>query len=193
MKKLLYLSFALAFSMGFAQDKDDEDKKDLGTITGGFESIVQWYNDDTGLGKFAEDEHLRSNNYLKLDYNYGNWFAGIQVESYAPQPLLNYSPKLDETNVALYYAMYKTKKLEVTAGYFYEQFGSGLILRAWENRPLGINNAFRGGRIKFKPSNSLAFTGMYGRQREGFKLSEGEIFGFNSDIDLTTAFKLDTS
>jgi hypothetical protein len=193
MKKILYLFFALAFSAGFAQDQDDEDKKDWGTLTGGFESIVQWYNDDTGLGKFAEEEHFRSNNYLKLDYNYGKWFAGIQVESYAPMPLLNYSPKLDDTNVATYFAMYKTRKLEVTAGYFYEQFGSGLILRAWENRPLGINNAFRGGRIKYAPSDALSFTGMYGRQREGFKLSEGEVFGFNSEIDLTKAFSLENS
>ncbi|WP_433991520.1 DUF6029 family protein [Kordia algicida OT-1] len=193
MKKLLFLSFALAFSIGFAQEQDDEDKKDWGRLTGGFESNIQWYNDDKKLGKFAEDEHFRSNNYLKLDYNYGNWFAGIQVESYAPMPLLNYSPKLDDSGIALYYAMYKTRKLEVTAGYFYEQFGSGLILRGWENRPLGINNAFRGGRIKYDPSNSLSFTAMYARQRDGFEVSEGEIFGFNSEIDLTNLFKLETS
>lgn len=113
MKKLLYLSLALACTFAFAQDQgDEEEKKDWGTLTGGFESIVQWYNDDTALGKFAEDEHVRSNNYLKLDYNYGNWFAGIQVESYAPMPLLNYSPKLDDSGIAQYYAMYKTRKLE---------------------------------------------------------------------------------
>ncbi|WP_046743662.1 DUF6029 family protein [Kordia zhangzhouensis] len=192
MKKLLYLSFALVASVGFAQDDDDK-KKDWGTLTGGFESNIQWYNDDTKLGKFAEEEHFRSNNYLKLDYNYGNWFAGIQVESYAPMPLLNYSPKLDDTGIALYYAKYKTRKLEVTAGYFYEQFGSGLILRGWENRPLGINNAFRGGRIKYQPSNALEFTALYARQRDGFKVSEGDIFGFNSEIDLTNALKLETS
>lgn len=194
MKKLLYLSLVLACSVAVAQNQDDDEKKkDWGTLTGGFESIVQWYNDDTGLGKFAEEEHVRSNNYLKLDYNYGNWFAGIQVESYAPMPLLNYSPKLDDSGIAQYYAMYKTRKLEVTAGYFYEQFGSGLILRGWENRPLGINNSFRGGRIKYNPTDALSFTGMYARQRDGFEVSEGEIFGFNSEIDLTNVFKLQTS
>ncbi|WP_046757137.1 DUF6029 family protein [Kordia jejudonensis] len=192
MKKLLYLSFALAFSVGIAQE-DEEKKKDWGTVTGGFESNIQWYNDDTSLGKFAEDEHFRSNNYLKLDYNYGNWFAGIQVESYAPMPLLNYSPKLDDTGIATFYAMYKTRKIEVTAGYFYEQFGSGLILRGWENRPLGINNSFRGARVKYQPSDAIALTGMYARQRDGFEVSEGEIFGFNSEIDLTNALNLETS
>ncbi|MEM6717889.1 MAG: DUF6029 family protein [Bacteroidota bacterium] len=192
-KKLLCLSLALACSIAFAQNQNEEDKRNYGTLTGGFESIVQWYNDDPGLGKFAEDEHVRSNNYLKLDYNIGNWFAGIQVESYAPMPLLNYSPKLDDTDIAQYYAMFKNRKLEITVGYFYEQFGSGLILRGWENRPLGINNSFRGARIKYEPSNSLSFTGLYARQRDGFEVSEGEIYGFNSEIDLTNLFKLETS
>lgn len=191
MKRLLYLSFVLTFFAGVAQEQ--ENNKDWGTLTGGFESNSQWYNDDTELGKFEEDEHFRSNNYLKLDYNYKNWFAGIQVESYAPKPLLNYSPKLDDTNIALYYAMYKTKKLEVTAGYFYEQFGSGLILRSWENRQLGINNALRGARVTYKPTDFMAFTALYGRQREGFKLSEGDIFGFNTDIDLSNALKLENA
>lgn len=193
MKKLLYLFCALTTVVSFAQEEDQADKKDWGTISGGLESNSQWYNDDTKLGSFEEDEHFRSNNYLKLDYNYKNWFAGIQVESYAPQPLLNYSPKLDDTNIATYYAMYKNNKLEVTAGYFYEQFGSGLILRAWEDRQLGLNNAFRGGRIKYTPTNSLSFTAMYANQREGFKVSEGDIFGFNTDIDLSNAFKLENS
>lgn len=201
MKKLLYLSFALAFSVGITQAQEEEQKKDWGTLTGGFESNIQWYNDDKELGPFTDpllapgekDEHFRSNNYLKLDYNYGNWFAGIQVESYAPKPLLNYSEKLDDTGIALFYGMYKNKKLEITAGYFYEQFGSGLILRAWENRPLGINNAFVGGRVKYQPSNSISLTGMYAKQRDGFKISEGEIFGFNSEIDLSNAFNLENS
>ncbi|WGU71571.1 DUF6029 family protein [Capnocytophaga canimorsus] len=37
----------------------------------------------------------------------------------------------------------------MTAGHFYEQFGSGLALRLWEDRALGINNALFGGRIKW--------------------------------------------
>ena len=193
MKKLIYLSLALVCTVGFAQNPDEEDKKDWGRLTGGFESIVQWYNDDTSLGKFAEEEHVRSNNYLKLDYNYGNWFAGMQIESYAPMPLLNYSPKLDDSGVALYYAMYRSKKLEVTVGHFYEQYGSGLILRAWENRPLGINNAFRGARVKFDPSNSVSLSAMYGRQRDGFDVSNGDIYGFNSEFDLSKLLKLESS
>lgn len=191
MKKLFLSLFVFSFLFSYAQEEDD--KKDYGTLTGGVESFSQWYNDDKELGKFPEDEHFRSNNYIKLDYNYKNWFAGIQVESYAPMPVLNFSPELDDTGVATYYLQYKTNKFEATAGYFYEQFGSGLILRAWEDRQLGLNNALRGARVKYNPTDYLSFTALYGRQREGFKVSEGDIFGFNSEIDLTNALNLDSS
>lgn len=168
--------------------------QDYGYLSGSFESNFKWYNDDVKTGPFQnakdpfDDEHLRSNNYLKLDYSYRNWGAGIQVESYLPKPLLSYSDKYEGTNVSTFYAAYRSAKLDVRAGYFYEQFGSGLILRSWEDRQLGINNALFGGRVTYRPFNSLFVTGLYGRQKEGFDLSEGQIFGFNTELELDKLF-----
>lgn len=182
MKKIFLLAFLAVSSISFAQDK--------GYLSGGFESNFKWYNDDTETGPFVDeenlntDEHVRSNNYLKLDYTYKKWAAGVQLESYLPMPLLNYSPEYDDTGLSTFYAEYRGKKLSIVAGYYYEQFGSGLILRAWEDRQLGINNALLGGKVVYRPSNSIALTGLYGKQKEGFDLSDGHIFGFNSEIDL---------
>lgn len=166
-----------------AQKKDD--------LSIGFESNSQYYIDDKKTGDFKELERFRSNNYLKVDYSYDNFFIGFQTESYAPDALLNYAPSLDQTNIALYYAGYKSEKLEITAGYFYEQYGSGLILRSWEDRQLGINNALRGGRFKFTPHKSIELSGFYANQREGFDVSEGDIMGFNSEISLSEWLKFD--
>lgn len=169
--------------------------QDYGYLSGGFESNFKWYNDDPKTGPFMDtnfpnsDEHIRSNNYLKLDYTYKKWSAGIQLESYLPKPLMSYSPKLDDTGLATYYAEYRGEKLRITAGYYYQQFGSGLILRAWEDRQLGLNNALRGGRIVYNPTNNLEFTALYGQQRDGFDISDGHIFGFDSEIDLTGLLK----
>ncbi|MCX6172930.1 MAG: DUF6029 family protein, partial [Flavobacterium sp.] len=118
-----------------------------GNFSGGFESNTQWYLNDKGLkDEFNNptshpDEPLRSNNYLFVNYNYKNWSAGIQGEAYEQNALLNLNPKYNGTNVATYFIQYKTEKIDITAGYFYEQFGSGLLLRSWEDRALGINNA----------------------------------------------------
>jgi hypothetical protein len=81
----------------------------------------------------------------------------------------------------------------VTAGHFYEQFGSGMLLRAWESRNLGINTAIFGGRVVYRPSADIKLTALYGQQRSGFKLADGKIFGFDSEFQLSNALKLENS
>lgn len=170
---------------------NSQEKKD--SFYGGFESNSQWYLNDTGLQVTHPENPIRSNNYLFLNYSYNKWSTGVQVEAYESDALLNYNPKLNGTNVATYFVQYKTKKMEVTAGYFYEQFGSGLLFRGWEDRSLGINNALRGGRIVYKPTNSITLKGIYGQQRTGFDVSKGSIYGLDSEFGLTDLLKLKDS
>ncbi len=174
----------LILSLSIKSVAQEEEKK--GRFFGGFESNAQYYLDDKELGDFSYEDRFRSNNYLNLNYNYQNWTAGVLVEGYEKNALLNYNPKLDGTNVGTYYLNYKTTKLDLTAGYLYEQFGSGMILRTWEDRALGINNSIRGARIVYKPTDQISLTGLVGQQRSGFDVSEGTIFGFDSNINLST-------
>lgn len=166
----------------------------------GLESNGAWYNDDKKKGDFYDavnqdgDRHLRFNNYLKLDYRFlENFTATVQIESYEPYALLNYSPKFRETKLGTYSLNYKNEKLDVTAGHFYEQFGSGLILRSWEDRQLGINNALFGGKVSYSPIDDVSLTALYGKHRVGFDFSEGEIFGFDTEIDLSNILDFDSS
>ena len=162
----------------------------LDNITIGLESNTVWYNDDSETGDFFDnanndsDKHIRSNNYLKIDYNFLESFtASVQIESYEPFALLNYSKSFEGTNLGTYSLNYRDSKLNITAGHFYSQFGSGLILRNWEDRQLGINNALQGGKVVYEPTDFVSLTALYGKQRVGFKISDGEVFGFNSELD----------
>lgn len=184
MKKIIALQLLFFTSIILAQNNSN--------LTVGFESNSQYYMDDEKTGDFTEENRFRSNNYLKIDYLISDFYFGIQTESYEPMSLLNYSPDFNQTNIALYYAGYKSKKIEVAAGYFYEQYGSGLILRSWENRQLGINNALRGAKVKFSPSENIEFSALYGNQRSGFDVSDASIYGFNSEINISSIFKADT-
>ncbi len=184
MKKIIALQLFFYTAILFSQNNNN--------LTIGFESNSQYYMDDEKTGDFTEENRFRSNNYLKIDYLISDFYLGIQAESYEPMGLLNYSPDLNKTNIALYYAGYKSKKLEVVAGYFYEQYGSGLILRSWENRQLGINNALRGGKVKFSPSDNFTFSALYGNQRSGFDISDASIYGFNSEINISSLLKVET-
>jgi hypothetical protein len=107
--------------------------------------------------------------------------------------LLNLNPKYDGANVATYFLQYRNKKIDVTAGYFYEQFGSGLLFRSWEDRALGINNALRGGRIIFKPTDYITLKSIYGNQRTGFDVTKSVVYGADTEIVVSDIFKLATT
>ena len=192
MKKYLFL-ITICSSLSLFSQTTTKEKKTKGRLYGGLESNSQWYLNDVERGINHPEQPFRSNNYLLLNYNYGKWTTGIQGESYAPKPLLNFNPKYEKTNLGAYYLNYKTEKVDVTAGYFYEQFGSGLLLRSWEDRSLGINNAIRGGKIVYSPLENITFTGLYGNQRTGFDIAKGTIYGFNSDINLSGILKMESS
>ena len=159
-----------------------------------FESTSQWYLNDDKTGDFDEEERLRANSYLRFDYQISERFSsGFQIESYMPEPLLNYSTLFDkEIGIGTFYLNYNTKKLDITLGYYYVQFGSGLILRAWEDRALGVNNALRGGKIVYDPTDYLRFTVLCGKQRKGFDVSDSAIFGFESQFDIADALQLES-
>lgn len=193
MKKKLALGILLLSAITVvAQQENDSIRKTKFKFNGGLESNAQWYLNDVERKIDQPESPLRSNNYLFLKANYGNFTVGTQVESYYKEALLNYNPAFEGTDFSLYWANYRSKILDITAGYFYEQFGSGMLLRAWEDRALGINTALRGGRINFKPTDGVSITALYGRQKSGFHVSDADVFGANADLDLATLFKQDS-
>ena len=192
MNRKLALGIVLLSALNvFAQQESDTVSKPKLRINGGFESNSQWYLNDKERKIQHPEDPFRSNNYLFLKANYGRFTVGTQVESYYKQALLNYNPAFEGTDFSLYYANYKSKTLDITAGHFYEQFGSGLLLRAWEDRALGINTALRGGRVNFKPVDGVSITALYGKQKSGFKVTEANILGVNTDLDIASLISQD--
>ena len=67
--------------------------------------------------------------------------------------------------IANYFASYQSELLGVTAGNFYEQFGSGMILRAYEDRYLGLDNSIRGLNVTLRPFKGVTLKALAGSQR----------------------------
>ena len=159
-------------------------------VSGSFESNSQILQDDSGLNFNAPNDNFRSNNYFQLDFQNGKILYGVQFESYLPSALLGYSDVFsDNSEIAQYYLKYQNEKNEITIGSFYEQFGNGLIFRAWEDRQLGINNSIMGVNYKYYPSDNLEFSIIHGKQRVGFDFSNSVISGLNSDYNLNKLLK----
>lgn len=185
---LLLLSSVIILNTANAQNK--KKKKNEIKVTGAVESNSQYYNEkDDKLGFIAPTNRFRSNNYLKLNTTYKGFSAGIQYEAYEPDVLLGYPENLKGNGITNYYIAYASKKISATVGHFYEQFGSGLVLRSWEDRQLGINNALRGAKIQFTPSDAISIKAIYGQKRDAYTVGEGKVWGADAELNLTKLFK----
>ena len=124
--------------------------QERGSVTGSLESNSIYYLEDAVIG--SPEHPWGSNNYLKLDYAAGGFGAGLQAEWY-PQALAGYPAELKGAGLTGLYLSWNGRLVEATAGSFFDQLGSGLLLRAWEDRELGLNNALTGGRFAFHTAN----------------------------------------
>lgn len=171
-----------AWGQGIALD-------DAGTISGSLQSDVQQYGKDSLIGAPDVPEKILSNTFFNLTYSKGKFSAGIRFESYQG-PLLGIDPRYgtsgDGTGIGMPYrfAKFADDNFDVTAGNFYEQFGSGMILRTYEERNLGFDNSLDGVRLKYRPTAGIEITGLVGRQRAFFGLSEGIIRGADFNLDV---------
>ncbi len=167
--------------MSFSQETD------LGTVSGNFQTISQYYNSDTLINAILPDHKMGLNSFANVNYNRGSFSAGIRYESYL-NPVEGYPSSFNGTGLGYRYANWKNKLLDVTIGNFYEQYGSGLILRAYEERNLGIDNALDGVKIKYTPHQGVYLKAFAGKQRyifqDGLTNGTGIIRGFDGEINL---------
>lgn len=59
----------------------------------------------------------------------------------------------------------KVQKLDITAGYIYDQIGTGAAFQAYEARLLGIDNALVGLRLKYDLTDNIEIKGFVGKQK----------------------------
>ncbi len=173
---VLFFIFA-AFANGYGQDLLG------GRLSGNFQFEAQTSKEDEKINSEKVREGMLSNGFLNLNYNSSSFDVGMRYESYL-NPILGIDSRYKGSGIPYRYVTYHSDELEVTAGDFYEQFGSGMIFRSYEERQLGIDNAMDGFRIKFRPTAGVRITGVVGKQRnfwdKGTGLVRGADFNFSA-------------
>lgn len=164
---------------------------DAGQITGNVQLLFQTYQEDTLIGAQVPPGKTGFNAFGNLIYTRGDFSAGMRYESYI-DPILGYPGRFRGSGVGYRYANYAKENFEVTIGNFYEQFGSGLVLRAYEERQLGIDNALDGFRLILRPVDGLTVKGLVGKQRFDFDSrlvnGPGQIRALDGELGLNEAF-----
>jgi len=156
-------------------------------IGGNFQSDSYYYLRDSTIESAEAKEKILSNNYLFLTFSTNNISFDLRFESYQ-NPILGYDPRFQGTGIAYRSISYKNDWLGITAGNFYEQFGSGMVLRGYEERNLGLDNSFDGVRISVEPFKGLNFKGLIGKQRFFWSQSKSIIRGLDANVELSSIF-----
>lgn len=175
----------MATGMAHAQEPAD-----YGRLSGSFETNTIWYMQDSviyNLSNPLPKDRFGSNNYLKLDYTRGKFSAGVQGELYAPV-LSGYQNQFQGGKITNKYASWTDDNFFVTVGDFYDQYGSGLIFRAYEDRALGMNSSVEGVRAGMNIGDIFAIRAMLGRPRLYMEYAPSWLRGADATLALSSIF-----
>jgi hypothetical protein len=185
MKKLLLnILIFLPFSL-WTQEKS----KFPFSFNGSIQSDILFPQEDKAIGAEAYDEFARTNTYLDLNLASTYLDAGTRLE-YLKYPLPGFNDQgFAGWGVPFFYATGKYKKAKLTAGDFYDQFGSGLIFRTYEDRSLGIDNALRGARLVYEPYRGIQLKVLGGKQRRYWEWNDGYVLGTDLELNIDRWFR----
>ena len=160
-----------------------EEEHERATLSGSIQADVLVPQEDTKIGAQKYDEWALANTYadLRLQSRYVD--AGARLE-WNQFPLPGYEADFKGWGLANFYTKAHWKNGSVTLGDFYEQFGSGFILRTYEERSLGVDNSLRGAHVAWNPYRGIALKVLSGRQRRYWQHNESWVSGADAELSL---------
>ena len=158
------------------------------TVSGSVHSDILFPQDDEKIGTEHYDDKVLTNTYLDLKLGSKNVEAGARFE-FLKYPMPGYEPDFKGWGVPHVYVKGHIDNLDITVGDYYEQFGSGFILRTYEERSLGIDNALRGVRLNFRPVDGVTVKALSGKQRRYWHHNDALVSGADLEVDLEQFIK----
>lgn len=140
---------------------------------------------------WAKIDHM-SNSYLDLGVRYEHQqpnkigFTGFATDIRGElmlSPLPGFEPDFRGYGLAHLHVNTDFTWGNIAIGDVYSQFGSGFILRLYEERSLGVDNSVRGARIVFKPVHGLYVEMLGGKQRRYWNAYTDGAWGWNYSRD----------
>lgn len=132
------------------------------------------------LNFFQRDSSIRASgnplydNYLNgnegwLDLRYSDASKGLTIfarlDGFNNSNLYNPTQAMSGVGIGAWSVTKEMKDLTITGGYIYDQIGSGLLFRAYEDRGLLIDNALVGFELKYKLTDNILLKGFTGQQK----------------------------
>ena len=138
---------------------------------------------DAVIGTEATNQKLLSNTAAQFSLTYKQWEAGLRYE-YQQHPLPGFEKDFAGYGLPYAYLRGRLGSFDVTLGSYYEQFGSGFILRTYEAPTLGIDSHLRGLRLALDAGAGVQIKAIAGRQRHYWSTNPANIFGLDGEWTL---------
>lgn len=159
--------------------------QDKGVFSGNFESNFNVFLRDSLIGATnipQYDEQITGGEaWLNLNYSINGLNLGLRFDMFNNSNLLNPSGSYTDQGIGRWFINKQINKLNVEVGYIYDQIGSGIIYRAWESRPLLIDNALLGAKAEYSLNEDWKIKAFTGKQKFLFDVNPGIIKGASID------------
>ena len=191
MKPRIFFSLAAVLAATGAMAQEDA-AKDKFTVSGSIQSDVIIPQEDEAIGTDKYSEWALTNTYADIMGRSNHLDAGLRFE-FTKHPLPGYATDPEQGfkgyGVPHFYLKTHFDNWDLTLGTFYEQFGSGFILRTYEERSLGIDNSLLGGRLVVRPVKGVQVKALAGKQRNYWKWNDPWVTGGDLELSVDQWFK----
>lgn len=155
--------------------------QEKGVFSGAFETNANVFIRDSSINAIGypqyDNQFFGGEAWLNLNYKIQGFTIGTRFDMFHNSNLRNPTGSYSGTGIGRWYIKKEINKLEISAGYLYDQIGSGLIFRAFETRPLFIDNALYGASLKYNFNDSWHAMAFVGKQKNAFDTYNGNLKG----------------
>ncbi len=175
------LTFIFISFSAFAQNEAPKSSP----LSGSFDAQGNFFIRDTAIGAFNipqyDNQKFGAQSWFNLNYrNYG-FEIGVRFDLFNNSNLLVPTQSYTAQGIGNWYVKKSVDKFDFAAGYLYDQIGSGIIFRAYEERPLAIDNALYGVSVAYHPTKNIKIKGFTGKQKQQFDSYGSVIKGASAD------------
>lgn len=162
-----------------------------GNLSGNLMLNGNFFQRDTAIGAAGNPlyDNLLSGGESWLSFRYTGFHgfdAFLRVDAFHNSNLKNPTQSLSGFGIGAWSLSKTVNDLEITGGFIYDQIGSGILFRSYEDRGLLIDNALVGLKLKYKLADNLSIKAMTGQQKNIFERHAPVIKALNLEGNFAT-------
>jgi hypothetical protein len=184
-KQILLPLLVLFFFTQIIEAQTVVNPPEVSPISGSLQANGNFFIRDTAIGAANIPQYDRqlvgADAWLTLNYNRSGYDIGVRFDVYQNSQLLNPRESYSASGIGRFYVKKRVDKLLIYGGYIYDQVGSGIIFRSYEDRPLGVDNALVGLNLDYQITDNWHVKAFSGRQKLQFETYKSTVNGLNTE------------